>query len=104
MSVDPPAFPPASGAARRALIQRIDRFLKVLERVRRQPNRREAYHLVEAIQSLRAQAHEQGEQAMTRAEKLTPLPAEVAGQPGPHEALTVADLRAGLTAVERAEG
>lgn len=102
---DPPAFPaPASGAARRALIQRIDRFLKVLERVRRQPNRREAYHLVEAIQCLRAEALEQGEEAMVRAEKLSPIPPQLAGQPGPHEALTVADLRSGLAAVERAEG
>ena len=33
-----------------ALAQRIDRFVKGLERARRSPNRRESYHVIAALQ------------------------------------------------------
>ncbi len=99
MSLDPLAPP----AARQALVYRIHRFVAVLERVRRSPNHREAYHVAEALQSLQDGRYEQGEDAMTRAERVAPLPAQARTERGPHEAMTAAQLRDSLNALLRAE-
>ena len=68
------AEPPASVA----LAQRIERFLRGLERVRRQPNRREAYYLREALEMIENERYAEAEAAVIKAEHASPLPAHVA--------------------------
>lgn len=84
---------PPQAAERAALVQRIDRFIRALERVRRPPNRRETYHLVDALQQLAAGRHEDGESAMTRAERLDPLPAHAATTLASNDSMTLEELR-----------
>jgi hypothetical protein len=85
----------------RALSNRIDRFLSLLERNRRPPNRRERYHLVEALQLLYEGRSEEVEAALAKAEKVQPLPPHLAAQPIPSDAVTVETLRQGLSAIRR---
>ena len=85
----------------RALSNRIDRFLTVLERNRRPPNRRERYHLVEALQHLYEGRSEEVEAALTRAEKVQPLPSHLTPQAIPSDSVTVANLREGLSAIRQ---
>jgi len=85
----------------RTLSNRIDRFLTLLERNRRPPNRRERYHLVEALQHLYEGRSEEVEAALTRAEKVEPLPSHLTAQPIPSDAVTVANLRDGLSAIRQ---
>ena len=61
-----------------ALAQRIERFLRGLERVKRQPNRREAYHLREALEMIENERYADAEAAVIKAEHASPLPAHVA--------------------------
>lgn len=84
--------PTGSEAARQDLVRRIQRFVEILERNRRHPNRREAYHTLVALEHLAAGDYEQGEQAMRNAEQLVVLPAEVAGMRGIHESMTTQQL------------
>jgi len=58
--------PAAVATARRNVVQRIERFLNGLERARRPPNRRELYHLREALQKLEAGQYPEGEDAMLK--------------------------------------
>jgi hypothetical protein len=83
----------------RSLSSRIDRFLTLLERNRRPPNRRERYHLVEALQHLYEGRSEEVEAALARAEKVEPLPSHLAAQRIPSDAVTVDNLREGLNAI-----
>lgn len=85
----------------RTLSNRIDRFLTRLERNRRPPNRRERYHLVEALQHLYEGRSEEVEAALARAEKVEPLPPHLTAQPIPSDAVTVANLREGLSAIQQ---
>jgi hypothetical protein len=90
---------PIPEAARHALALRIDRFLRGLERARRQPNRRESYHLVEALGLLREAKYADGDAAMTRAERVAPLPDAAARQFGQNEPTSTAQLSATLDAI-----
>ncbi len=84
----------APGAAARGRItQRIARFLAGLERARRQPNRREAYHLRHALEQLQAEAYDECEQALVRAEHSAPLPGHVANLLATNESVTIGQLR-----------
>lgn len=86
---------------RSGLVRRIHRFLTVFERFGRNPNRREGYYALLAIECLRAERYEEGDQAMLAAETLEAIPQERATLPGLHDETTVADLRAALRSVIR---
>ena len=84
----------ASGAAVRAKItQRFTRFLGGLERARRQPNRREAYHLRHALERLQAEEYAESEEAILQAERSAPLPGHIANLLATNESVTIRQLR-----------
>jgi hypothetical protein len=85
----------------RELAQRLEPQVKALERVKRDPNRREAYYLLVALDCLKAGASEDGLEAMLKAERVAPLPAAAARR-GPHDATTTEDLRGRLKQRDRA--
>lgn len=87
------ALGPTTSAAAQNLTRRLQRFVDALERVRRPPNRREAYHALVALECLQAEHYEQGDEAMRRVEHLTALPPEVATQRGPQDGMTTVKLR-----------
>lgn len=60
------------------LAQRIEKLLRGLERAKRQPNRREAYHLREALEMIETERYAEAEAAVIKAEHASPLPAHVA--------------------------
>ena len=80
-------------AARGKITQRISRFLGGLERARRQPNRREAYHLRHALERLRAEEYAESEEALLQAERSAPLPEHVANLLATNESVTISQLR-----------
>ena len=82
----------------RRLAFRIALLLQGWERHSRDPNRREAFHVMEALRALRSGRYEDGEVAVQRAELVRPIPQEAAGL-GPHDAVRTADLRAALEAL-----
>lgn len=83
-----------AGAPRRDTIaRRITRFLAGVERARRQPNRREAYHLRDALQRMEAEEYAESENAVLRAERSAPLPGHVANLLATNESVTVRQLR-----------
>ena len=75
------------------LARRFERFVATLERVRRQPNRREAYHLLVALECFAARDLAGAAQAIRDAERLTALPAVVAALSGIHDHMTTQELR-----------
>jgi hypothetical protein len=83
----------ASTPGRGNIARRITRFLGGLERARRQPNRREAYHLRDALERMEAQDYSQSEDAVLRAEHSAPLPGHVANLLTTNESVTVRQLR-----------
>jgi hypothetical protein len=90
----PPAAPDAN--VRRDLIQRIDRFLAGLERMKRQPNRREGYHVRDALEHLRSRRYREAEDALIKAEHVAPLPAHTASMLATNQPVTVLQLRSQL--------
>jgi hypothetical protein len=88
--------PPADPTPRRRVAQRIDRFLRGLQRARRQPNRREGYHLRDALEHLAGGQVEACEASVLRAERMEPLPASVAALLATNETITVAELASQL--------
>src|SRR3954465_130595 len=89
-------------AARGKITQRISRFLGGLERARRQPNRREAYHLRHALERLQAEQYAESEDALLRAERSAPLPEHVANLLATNESVTISQLRDELQKVVKA--
>ncbi len=85
------------------LSRRIHRFLVVFERYGRRPNRREAYYLMLAIECLKDARYEDGEAAMSAAERVDAVPEPAASTSGLHEDTTAAELRAALRLVIRRE-
>ena len=83
------------------IVQRLHRMLQGIERARRNPNRRESYHLGVAIEHVHAGEFTESEQAIQSAERVDPIPPEVASQPGINQPPTVAQLRAALDQVAR---
>ena len=92
-------MPAAAKTARQDLVRHIQRFLTTLERVKRPPNRREAYYVLVALEYLEAGDYEQGEQAMRNGEQLVPLPPTVAILRGIHESMTTQQLRDRLAGI-----
>ena len=76
----------------RSIVQRIRRLLVGFERARRQPNRREAYYICMAIEHLYASRLTAGEDALSKAERIDPLPPDVAIQAAFNETPTVEQL------------
>ena len=91
----------ANAPGRGTIAQRITRFLAGLERARRQPNRREAYHLRDALQHMEAQAYSESEDALQRAERSAPLPGHVANLLATNESVTVRQLRDELDRIQK---
>jgi hypothetical protein len=85
----------------RGIVHRLHRMLQGLDRARRNPNRREAYHISSAIEHVHAGRLAQGEEAMRRAERVDPLPPDIAAQTILNEPTTVTQLRAMLDQVTR---
>jgi hypothetical protein len=88
-------------ATRLTLSQRIHRFVLVLERFKRNPNRREAYHVLSAIEALREGRYEAGLQCIRAAELVSPIPEGLALLPGLHDDMTAGELRRALRALVR---
>jgi len=88
-------------ATRVTLCQRIHRFVLVLERFRRNPNRREAYHILSAIEALREGRYDAGMESIRAAEHVEPIPDGLALLPGLHDDMTATELRQALRAVMR---
>jgi hypothetical protein len=86
-----------------SLAQRIDRFIKGLERAKRAPNRRESYHVVAALRCLHDRRYEEGRLAMINAERVAPLPPEAANLVKSNEPEPVHELRAALDAILRGQ-
>jgi len=82
-----------AAAARGQITHRFGRFLAGLERARRQPNRREAYHLRHALERLEAEQYGESEEALSRAERSAPLPEYVANLLATNESITIRQLR-----------
>jgi len=88
-------------ATRLTLCQRIHRFVLVLERFKRNPNRREAYHALSAIEALREGRYEAGLQCIRAAELVAPIPEGLSLLPGLHDAMTATELRQALRVLVR---
>ncbi len=58
-----------SGTTHTALSHRIHRFVAIFERYKRHPDRREALHVLSAIDCLREGSYEEGERAIVAAEQ-----------------------------------
>ncbi len=90
---------PEEGTPPPDVAQRIGRFLRGLERARRQPNRREAYHLRVALDRLRQGHPAESDEAMKNAERCAPLPAQVASLITTNDPVTVVQLQQELEEV-----
>lgn len=88
-------------ATRSILCQRIHRFLLVLERYKRNPNRREAYYILSALECLQEERYAEGVEAIRSAEHVAPIPEGVALMRGLHDDVTATELRASLRAAIR---
>lgn len=91
----------AAEATRQSLCQRVHRFVLVLERYKRNPNRREAYHVLSAIDCLKEQRYDAGLDAIRAAEHVEPIPDGVVLMRGLHDDITVGELREALRKVVR---
>ena len=91
--------PAEEGTPHPDVVLRIGRFLRGLERARRQPNRREAYHLRLALEHLRTAHYADSDEAMKDAERCAPLPAQVATLITTNEPVTLVQLQKQLEEV-----
>lgn len=80
----------------RSITKRLQRMLAGIERARRQPNRREAYYICLAMEHLSGNRIAESEEALRKAERIDPVPPEVAAQPALNETPTVEQLRMAL--------
>jgi len=78
------------------VVRRIQRFLAGLERARRQPNRREAYHICMAMEHLQAGRLAESEDSLRRVDRLDPVPPDIAAQTGYNDPPTVEQLQIAL--------
>jgi hypothetical protein len=86
-------------SAGRSAIHRVERLLVGLGRARRQPNRREAYYICEALDHVRAGRYPEADEAISRAERVTPVPPAVASQLVTNHLPTLEELRADVDAL-----
>ena len=78
------------------VVRRIQRFLAGLEHARRQPNRREAYHICMAMEHLQTGRITESEESLRKADHLDPLPPEIATEPAYNKAPTRDELQFAL--------
>jgi hypothetical protein len=71
-------------------------MLKGLERAGRQPNRREAYYMCQAMEHLEADRLPESEEAVLRAARVSPLPADLARKTESNRPPTLVQLRQAL--------
>lgn len=71
-------------------------MLAGIERARRQPNRREAYYICLAMEHLSGDRITESAEALGKAERIEPVPPEVAAQPALNETPTLEQLRMAL--------
>jgi hypothetical protein len=96
--------PTARATARRNVAERFDRFLNILQRARRQPNRRELFWLRHALMNLQEAEYPAGEDALDKAERTLPIPEHAANDLSTNAGMTVEQLRAELGQIMKAEG
>lgn len=89
----------AGSHERHALAQQIDRFVRGLERAKRSPNRRESFHVIEALRCLRDGQYEAGQTAIANAERVAPLPPDAAVLVENNQPVSAPQLREGLDAI-----
>src|SRR5579862_483917 len=94
--------PTAQATARRNVADRFERFLKGLQRARRQPNRRELFWLRHALASLDEADYPAGEDAMDKAERALPIPVHATNDPSTNADVTVEQLRVHLDQIMKA--
>ena len=90
-------------SAHTAFARRVERLLTGLQRVRRQPNRREAYHLRVALEHLRDGQLVEAEAALLSAERAEPLPGHVASLLATNAPVTTAELAEQLARIMKAQ-
>jgi hypothetical protein len=88
--------PAAVATARRTVAQRIERLLAGLEQARRQPSRREVFHICDALTLMKGGQHAEAEAAVLRAEHANAVPVEFANRLDTNAPATVDQLRARL--------
>jgi len=96
--------PTAQATARRNVAERFDRFLTVLQRARRLPNRRELFWLRHALASLQEAQYPAGEDALDKAERALAIPDYAANDLSTNAGVTVEQLRTQLDQIMKAEG
>jgi hypothetical protein len=96
--------PTARATARRNVAERIDRFLNVLARAQRLPNRRELFWLRHALANLQEGQYPAGEDAMDKAERAMPIPEHAANELSTNAGATIEQLRAQRDEIMKAEG
>ena len=96
--------PAAAVTARRNVAQRIERLLASLDSARRQPSRREVFHVCTALDRMKVGRYPEAEEAMLRAEHASPVPAEFANRLDVNAPATVEQLRAQLAEALVSEG
>ena len=79
-----------------AIAQRLQRMLAGFERARRNPNRREAFHISAAIEYLHSGRLAESEEALRKADRVEPIPADVGAQTSLNSVPIVAQLRMAL--------
>jgi len=87
---------------RAAIVRRIERLLAGLQRARRKPNRREAYHLRVALEELEAGRLAEAETASLCAERAAPLPAHIASLLSTNEPVALEALLEHLARITKA--
>lgn len=81
---------------RQLVVRRLRGVLNGLERARRQPNRREAYYVCQAMEHLQADRLPESEEAVSNAQRVRPLPPDLAARPEGNRPPTVQQLRQAL--------
>ena len=96
--------PAAVAAARRNVVQRIERLLKVVERAHRPPSRREIFYVRDALELMKVGQYPEAEEAMLRAERALPVPADAPHRLDTNPTTTAEQLRAQLAEELAGEG
>ena len=78
------------------VVRRIRRFLAGIEHARRQPNRREAYHICMAMEHLQAGRLSESQDSLRKADRVDPIPPDIAARTSYNETPTVEQLQIAL--------
>jgi hypothetical protein len=81
---------------RQLVVRRLSGMLDGLQRAGRQPNRREAYYICQAMEHLQADRLSESEEAVDSAARVSPLPRDLALRPESNRPPTILELRRAL--------